>query len=170
MYALVEQNRLAKVSFEGSGCTISQAAADIAAELAEGKSTDNVAALRVVDVLRQLGATARLDCAGLGLRTLQQAVAEDSARAHVRITGSVQGVGFRYATSDEARRRHLAGWVRNLGEGAVEAVFQGPRSAVEDMVRWCQRGPAGSWVREIKVDWDEPLEQLGSFEIRHTRY
>ncbi|MDQ6675622.1 MAG: acylphosphatase [Chloroflexota bacterium] len=90
------------------------------------------------------------------------------ARAHVRLVGRVQGVGFRYWTADEARRRHLSGWVRNLDSGAVEAVFQGPRGAVEDMLRWCNEGPPGAHVRELRVGWDEPPEHFSSFEIRRT--
>jgi acylphosphatase len=95
-------------------------------------------------------------------------VTDDAVRAHVRLAGQVQGVGFRYATVDEARRNHVAGWVRNLEAGGVEAVFEGPRPAVEAMLRWCQRGPSGAWVRELKVAWDEPLAGLGGFTIRPT--
>ena len=90
----------------------------------------------------------------------------DAVRAHVRIDGRVQGVGFRYATADEAHRLQLAGWVRNLGSGQVEAVFEGPRASVEDMVRWCNDGPPGSFVRNVRVTWDQPLEHLRQFEIR----
>jgi acylphosphatase len=98
-------------------------------------------------------------------------VAEGSAaecRAHVRLFGRVQGVGFRYSAADEARRRRLTGWVRNLDSGGVEAVFQGPRVVVEDMVRWCHEGPSGAYVREARVTWDEPPEHLLEFEIRPT--
>jgi acylphosphatase len=73
-------------------------------------------------------------------------------RAHVRLAGRVQGVGFRYATADEAERRQLTGWVRNLGSGGVEAVFEGSRPAVEDMVRWCGDGPRGAYVRHAGVE------------------
>jgi acylphosphatase len=90
------------------------------------------------------------------------------ARAHVRLFGRVQGVGFRYSTADEARRRHLAGWVRNLDSGSVEAVFQGSRAMVEDMLRWCNDGPPGAYVRDVRVSWDEPPEDLTRFEIRPT--
>jgi acylphosphatase len=86
----------------------------------------------------------------------------------VRLAGHVQGVGFRYSTADEARRNHLAGWVRNIEAGGVEAVFEGPRPTVEAMLAWCQRGPSGAWVRELKVAWDEPLEGLTGFLIRHS--
>jgi acylphosphatase len=91
-------------------------------------------------------------------------------RAHVRITGRVQGVGFRYATFDEARGRNLRGWVRNLDTGAVEAVFEGTRLAVENMLRWCADGPPGAYVRDVTVDWDEPPEHVSTFEIRRTGF
>ena len=90
------------------------------------------------------------------------------ARAHVRLSGRVQGVGFRYYTADEARRRHLTGWVRNLDSGRVEAVFEGPRRVVEDMVQWCNNGPPGAYVRDVRVSWDEPPEHFPRFEIRST--
>jgi acylphosphatase len=80
----------------------------------------------------------------------------------------VQGVGFRYATADEAQRLGLNGWVRNLDSGGVEAVFEGPRARVEDMVRWCQDGPPGAFVRDVHVSWDEPVEGLSEFHIRRT--
>ncbi len=90
------------------------------------------------------------------------------ARAHVRLKGRVQGVGFRFATADEARRRQVYGWVRNLDSGGVEAVFEGARSQVEGMVHWCEDGPPGSYVRDVQVLWDEPIEGLATFEIRPT--
>ncbi len=89
-------------------------------------------------------------------------------RAHVRLSGRVQGVGFRYWAADLARGRQLTGWVRNLDSGGVEAVVQGPRANVEDFVRWCEEGPSGAYVRELRVAWDEPLEQLARFDIRPT--
>lgn len=89
-------------------------------------------------------------------------------RAHIVLKGRVQGVGFRYAAADEARRRGLQGWVRNLDSGAVEAVFEGPDAAVKDMLEWCEAGPPGAYVRDVRVSWDEPPEHLSNFEIRRT--
>jgi acylphosphatase len=89
-------------------------------------------------------------------------------RAHVRIVGRVQGVGFRYATEAEARALGLGGWVRNLDSGAVEAVFEGPRSLVEQLVAWCREGPPGAYVRDLRVTWDEPPEGLTDFATRPT--
>jgi acylphosphatase len=92
----------------------------------------------------------------------------DLARVHVRLAGRVQGVGFRWATAEEARRRQLTGWVRNLDSNAVEAVFEGPRAMVEDMLRWCTDGPSGAYVRDVRAAWDEPPEHFSGFEIRHA--
>jgi nitrogen fixation protein NifU and related proteins len=74
MYVEVVDGVAQRVTFDGSGCTISQAAADLTAELAEGKSVASVSGLRLEHVLARLGATARVDCASLGLQTLQRAL------------------------------------------------------------------------------------------------
>jgi acylphosphatase len=96
------------------------------------------------------------------------AALDDRARAHVRIDGRVQGVGFRMSTAHEAYRRQLTGWVRNLDSGAVEAVFEGGREEVAAIVRWCEDGPPGAFVRDLHVWWDEPLEHFARFEVRPT--
>lgn len=77
-------------------------------------------------------------------------------RARVRVRGSVQGVFFRAETRDRARSLLLAGWVRNLPDGTVEAVFEGERERVQSMVDWCGRGPAGARVEDVDVSWEEP--------------
>jgi acylphosphatase len=82
-------------------------------------------------------------------------------RAHVRVQGSVQGVFFRVETRDRARSLGVSGWVRNLQDGAVEAVFEGPEDGVESMVEWCRRGPAGARVEAIDVDWEDPAREEG---------
>ncbi len=92
------------------------------------------------------------------------------SRAHVTISGRVQGVGFRYSVQRQAASLGLRGWVRNLDSGDVEAVFEGAQPTLEAMVAWCREGPPGSWVRDVRVDWDEPYEALSGFEIRPTDY
>jgi acylphosphatase len=82
-------------------------------------------------------------------------------RAHVRVNGAVQGVFFRVETRDRARSLGISGWVRNLGDGAVEAVFEGPEERVESMVEWCRRGPAGARVESVDVDWEDPVREEG---------
>ena len=76
------------------------------------------------------------------------------ARAHVTARGRVQGVFFRAEAASRARSLGLAGWVRNLSDGSVEAVFEGPQEAVESMLRWCEQGPAGARVEAVDVTWE----------------
>jgi len=87
-------------------------------------------------------------------------------RRHVFVSGMVQGVFFRYEARERARTRGLAGWVRNLPDGRVEAVLEGPDEAVESMVDWCRRGPRGAEVTDVEVIAEEP-EGLEGFEVRH---
>jgi acylphosphatase len=85
--------------------------------------------------------------------------------AHVWISGRVQGVGYRYATVETASQLGLTGWVRNLPDGRVEAVFEGAREVVEDMLRWCHAGPPAAVVQDVKVEYEHP-EGLRGFEVR----
>jgi len=87
-------------------------------------------------------------------------------RAHVWVSGMVQGVFFRYEARERARSRELAGWVRNLPDGRVEAVFEGAEDAVEAMVEWCRRGPRGAEVTDVEAIAEDP-EGLEGFEVRH---
>lgn len=78
-------------------------------------------------------------------------------RVHVWISGRVQGVGFRYATAIQAQRYDLGGWVRNLGDGRVEAVFEGPAAEVARVVAWCRSGPPGAWVADVETTPEQPI-------------
>ena len=80
---------------------------------------------------------------------------------HVTVRGRVQGVGFRYATSTQARSRGVCGWVRNNADGTVEAVFEGAPEAVDTLVAWCRRGPAGARVDDVTVESEEPSGERG---------
>ena len=71
-------------------------------------------------------------------------------RLEVRVGGRVQGVWFRASTRDEARRRGVDGWVRNLPDGRVEAVFEGEETALERMLAWCRVGPPGALVETVE--------------------
>lgn len=86
-------------------------------------------------------------------------------RAHVLIAGKVQGVGYRYYTEQAANTARLNGWVRNLPDGRVEAVFEGDRSAVEAMIRWCHQGAPAATVTEVVVEYESP-ENLTEFRTR----
>ena len=77
-------------------------------------------------------------------------------RAHVRVYGLVQGVFFRAEAAARAASLGVDGWIRNLPDGAVEAVFEGRDDRVESMVAWCGRGPTGAVVERIESEWEEP--------------
>ena len=85
-------------------------------------------------------------------------------RAHVIVSGKVQGVGYRYATVDTASQLGLSGWVRNLPDSRVEAVFEGSREVVEEMIRWCYQGPPAAMVKDVVVKYEQ-LEGLRGFEV-----
>lgn len=89
------------------------------------------------------------------------------ARAHVYISGWVQGVFFRWSTKELANRLGLNGWVRNLADGRVEAVFEGDEIGVEQIIRWCRTGPPGASVSKIEVDWEHPRDEFKGFRIVH---
>lgn len=86
-------------------------------------------------------------------------------RAKVIVQGSVQGVFFRAEARERARALGLSGWVRNVPDGTVEAVFEGEPERVSTMVEWCRRGPSGAGVENVDVDWSEPHGEEG-FSIR----
>lgn len=90
------------------------------------------------------------------------------SRAHAFISGSVQGVSFRYYTYHEALKRGLRGWVRNLNDGRVEAVFEGEKDAIEKVLEWSQSGPPAAHVDNIEIDWLEPSDSLSDFRVRPT--
>ncbi|TML14440.1 MAG: acylphosphatase [Actinobacteria bacterium] len=86
-------------------------------------------------------------------------------RAHVVVHGAVQGVFFRVEARDRASSLGIGGWVQNMSDGSVEAVFEGDDDRVESMVDWCRRGPRGARVDDVDVTWDEPQGENG-FSIR----
>ena len=90
----------------------------------------------------------------------------DRIRAHVFVSGTVQGVYYRANTRDTARERGVDGWVRNLEDGRVEAVFEGDESAVEAMIEWCHTGSPQAVVDDVDVEYEPPEGESG-FEIRY---
>lgn len=87
-------------------------------------------------------------------------------RAHVYISGRVQGVFFRDSTRHLARQYGVVGWVRNLPDGRVEAVFEGEKDAVQRLVDWCHQGPPGARVDRVDVEWQEYTGAFTDFMVR----
>lgn len=90
-------------------------------------------------------------------------------RAHLTITGLVQGVSFRAGTVEEARRHGVSGWVKNNPNGAVEAVVEGEEEAVKLLIEWCRTGPPLARVEDVFVSWEPFKNEFDDF-IALTRY
>ena len=82
-------------------------------------------------------------------------------RAHVIASGKVQGVFFRADARQKAVSLGLDGWVRNVPDGTVEAVFEGERGRVERAIEWCRHGPKWARVSEVKITWEDPIAEDG---------
>ena len=86
-------------------------------------------------------------------------------RYRVLVSGLVQGVGFREACRRTAERQEVSGWVRNLPDGRVEALFEGPAEAVDALVEWSRHGPRLAVVKDVRVQ-AEPPDGVTGFLIR----
>jgi len=91
--------------------------------------------------------------------------ADDTVRRHVHVAGRVQNVWFRDACRREAERLGVAGWVQNLTDGRVEAVFEGSPDAVVAMVGWCREGPPRAQVTGV-IEREEMVAGERGFAIR----
>ena len=89
------------------------------------------------------------------------------ARAHIFICGRVQGVFFRAYTQKAARARNILGWVMNTRDGRVEAVLEGEKKQVEDMINWCYQGSPMSQVTRVDVDWQDYTGEFPDFGVRY---
>ena len=87
------------------------------------------------------------------------------ARCHVFVSGKVQGVFFRANTRDLALLLGINGFVRNLSDGRVEAVFEGDKEKIEKMIEFCKEGPPGAIVEKIDVNWEEYKGEFKDFKI-----
>jgi len=88
-------------------------------------------------------------------------------RAHVFISGRVQGVFYRTSTKNMAEQLGLKGWVKNTSDGRVEALFEGDETAVKDMISWCNKGPRSAEVSDVTVDYTKFLGEFEDFCITY---
>lgn len=99
----------------------------------------------------------------------QKTDSHERVRAHIWVTGRVQGVGFRAYVEYSARKiGELTGWVRNVGYDTVEAIAEGERAEVERLIEAIKQGPRGSRVNESKVDWETPTGEFQEFGVRRS--
>ncbi|MGD0406670.1 MAG: acylphosphatase [Candidatus Bathyarchaeia archaeon] len=87
-------------------------------------------------------------------------------RAHVFVSGRVQGVFFRQKTKQQAESFGVTGWVRNLPDGRVEAVFEGEEEAVKALVEYCHHGPSYATVTNIDASWEDYRGEFSDFKMR----
>lgn len=87
-------------------------------------------------------------------------------RVHVFVSGRVQGVFFRSSTKDRADELNITGWVRNLSDGRVEAVFEGGEESIERMLQWCSKGPRYALVEKVEVIPEPYKGEFSSFALR----
>ena len=88
-------------------------------------------------------------------------------RSTFRIGGRVQGVCFRMAAEQEARRLGLSGWVRNTPDGDVEGVVEGPSADVDDFLAWARRGPPAARVQNVSASRTDATGEFRGFRIRY---
>lgn len=86
-------------------------------------------------------------------------------RVRLCVDGRVQGVWFRQSTWEQADRLGVSGWVRNLPDGRVEAVYEGPRAAIDEIVEWTRRGPERARVTAVEIYDEDPKGERG-FSVR----
>lgn len=90
----------------------------------------------------------------------------ETVRAHIHVSGRVQGVYYRKNATRSALSLGLTGWVRNLPDRRVEAVAEGERDRVEDFLGWCREGPSMAIVRDVEVSWEAATGEFETFRIR----
>lgn len=93
---------------------------------------------------------------------------EKKTRAHVFIRGKVQGVYFRQNTKQVATKHKVNGWVRNLLDGRVEAIFEGDNIDVNKVIEWCHVGPPNSIVDDVEVSFEKDNDEFASFTIKNN--
>lgn len=91
---------------------------------------------------------------------------ESIKRIHLLISGRVIRVGFRFAAAGQARNLGLTGWVRNLENGRVEIVAEGPKEKLENLITWAHQGSPLAWVKKVRVDWQEAIGEFEKFVIK----
>ena len=93
---------------------------------------------------------------------------EKFKRAHIFVSGRVQGVFFRSHTAEKAGELGLTGWVRNLKDGRVEAIFEGEKEKIEKIIEWVKKGPPFSRVENFEILWEDFKREFENFKIKYN--
>ncbi len=90
-----------------------------------------------------------------------------NVRARVIVEGRVQGVFFRSHTEEIASKLGVMGWVRNRRDGSVEALFEGDKKKVDQILQWCHRGPSEARVTNVHTTWEDYAGEFQDFSISY---
>ena len=101
----------------------------------------------------------------MGKTPLMSSQSEDNLTVNMKITGKVQGVGFRYYVLRQAQELGIRGWVSNKPNGDVEALAQGDKEDLEQFIAKVKQGPSFSIVDDVILNWEDGQENYTSFEI-----
>ena len=99
-------------------------------------------------------------------RKKEEIESKEKARAHIFVSGRVQGVFFRENAKKKAGKLAVSGWIKNLRDSRVEAVFEGIKPYVEEMVNWARQGPIWAKVDDFSLVWEDYQGEFKVFEIR----
>lgn len=94
---------------------------------------------------------------------------KEKKRAHIFISGLVQGVFFRSFTQKNAKKLFLTGWVRNTKDGGVEVLVEGEKENIEELIKYLRKGPPLARVEKIEVFWEEFKGEFSDFEIKYEK-
>jgi len=94
-------------------------------------------------------------------------VSSRKSRAHVLVSGKVQGVYFRQNTKQVATRHKVVGWVRNMSDERVEAIFEGDETTVNKVIEWCHIGPPKASVQDVNVKFEKYTGEFADFNINY---
>lgn len=92
---------------------------------------------------------------------------KSKARAHIFVSGKVQGVFLRYNTRREAQKLGITGWIWNLPDGRVEAVFEGEKDKIEKIIEWLRKGPTFTKIEKVEVKWEKPKNKFKDFRMTY---
>lgn len=95
---------------------------------------------------------------------------EKKERLHALVEGVVQGVGFRYFVTNYAEELQITGWVRNLWDGRVEVMAEGPKTTLEILLKHLQEGPRGANVSKVDVQWQAATNEFKDFRVPPSLY
>ncbi len=91
----------------------------------------------------------------------------EKTRAHIFVSGRVQGVFYRETVRKKAEKLSITGWVKNLKDGRVEAVLEGEKENVQNLVNWAKRGPIWAKVKDLEILWEDHKAEFQGFEIKY---